>query len=178
MTANKDLIASDGKELLDAAAKYRRDFLFEAAVAGGIPIIRPLKQCLAGNHLDEVMGIVNGTTNFILTKMTQEGMEFQEALAMATQLGYAEADPTADIEAMMRAERWPSWPPLPSTPESPLRMCTQRESRRSLPQTFAMPGRWDAISSWWVLQNSQRRGIEARVHPMLIPQQPSPGSGK
>lgn len=62
------------------------DFLFEAAVAGGIPIIRPLKQCLAGNHMTEVMGIVNGTTNFILTKMTQEGMEFKDALALATEL--------------------------------------------------------------------------------------------
>lgn len=76
------------------------DFLFEAAVAGGIPIIRPLKQCLAGNHMTEVMGIVNGTTNFILTKMTQEGMEFKDALALATELGYAEADPTADIEGL------------------------------------------------------------------------------
>ena len=89
VSANKDLIAVHG-----------HDFLFEAAVAGGIPIIRPLKQCLAGNHMTEVMGIVNGTTNFILTKMTQEGMEFKDALALATELGYAEADPTADIEGL------------------------------------------------------------------------------
>lgn len=100
VSANKDLIAVYGKELLDAAEKNHVDFLFEAAVAGGIPIIRPLKQCLAGNHMTEVMGIVNGTTNFILTKMTQEGMEFKDALALATELGYAEADPTADIEGL------------------------------------------------------------------------------
>ena len=100
VSANKDLIAVHGKELLDAAEANHVDFLFEAAVAGGIPIIRPLKQCLAGNHMTEVMGIVNGTTNFILTKMTQEGMEFSEALALATELGYAEADPTADIEGL------------------------------------------------------------------------------
>lgn len=100
VSANKDLIAVHGKELLDAAENSHVDFLFEAAVAGGIPIIRPLKQCLAGNHMAEVMGIVNGTTNFILTKMTQEGMEFKEALALATELGYAEADPTADIEGL------------------------------------------------------------------------------
>ena len=100
VTANKDLIAVHGKELLDAAEAGHVDFLFEAAVAGGIPIIRPLKQCLAGNHMTEVMGIVNGTTNFILTKMTQEGMEFKDALALATELGYAEADPTADIEGL------------------------------------------------------------------------------
>ena len=100
VSANKDLIAVHGRELLDMAEIHHVDFLFEAAVAGGIPIIRPLKQCLAGNHMEEVMGIVNGTTNFILTKMTQEGMEFKEALALATELGYAEADPTADIEGL------------------------------------------------------------------------------
>ena len=100
VSANKDLIAVYGKELLDAAEANHVDFLFEAAVAGGIPIIRPLKECLAGNHMTEVMGIVNGTTNFILTKMSQEGMEFSDALALATELGYAEADPTADIEGI------------------------------------------------------------------------------
>jgi len=100
VSANKDLIAVHGKELFDMAETNHVDFLLEAAVAGGIPIIRPLKQCLAGNHMREVMGIVNGTTNFILTKMTQEGMEFKEALALATELGYAEADPTADIEGL------------------------------------------------------------------------------
>ena len=100
VSANKDLIAVHGHELLETAHEHHVDFLFEAAVAGGIPIIRPLKQCLAGNHMTEIMGIVNGTTNFILTKMTQEGMEFKDALALATELGYAEADPTADIEGL------------------------------------------------------------------------------
>ena len=100
VSANKDLIAVHGQELLETAGNKKVDFLFEAAVAGGIPIIRPLKQCLAGNHMNEVMGIVNGTTNFILTKMTQEGMEFEDALSLATELGYAEADPTADIEGL------------------------------------------------------------------------------
>lgn len=87
VTANKDLVAVHGKELLDTAAANNCDFLFEAAVAGAIPIIRPLKQCLAANNISEVMGIVNGTTNYILTKMTLEGMTFQEALAKATELG-------------------------------------------------------------------------------------------
>ena len=100
VTANKDLLASHGKELMDASAEAKVDLLFEASVAGGIPIIRPLKECLAGNQISEVMGIVNGTTNFILTKMAEEGMEFQEALALATELGYAESDPTADIEGL------------------------------------------------------------------------------
>lgn len=100
VTANKDLVAEYGKELLDAAENNGVDFLFEAAVAGGIPIIRPLKQCLAANEISEVVGIVNGTTNYILTKMFEEGMDFKEALEKATELGYAEADPTADIEGL------------------------------------------------------------------------------
>lgn len=98
VTANKDLVAVHGKELFETAEAHNKDFLFEAAVAGGIPIIRPLKQCLQGNRITNVVGIVNGTTNYILTKMCEEGMEFQDALAKATELGYAEADPTADIE--------------------------------------------------------------------------------
>lgn len=100
VTANKDLVAEYGGGLLDAADNNGVDFLFEAAVGGGIPIIRPLKQCLAANEIDEVVGIVNGTTNYILTKMAEEGMDFEEALAKATELGYAEADPTADIEGL------------------------------------------------------------------------------
>lgn len=100
VTANKDLMAEHGHELLEVAAANKCDLLFEASVAGGIPIIRPLKQCLAANNITDIMGIVNGTTNFILTKMTDEGMEFSEALQLATDLGYAEADPTADIEGL------------------------------------------------------------------------------
>lgn len=98
VTANKDLMATHGGELLDLAASVGRDLLFEASVGGGIPIIRPMKQCLAGNQMTEVIGIVNGTTNYILTRMAQDGMEFADALSQATELGYAEADPTADIE--------------------------------------------------------------------------------
>lgn len=105
VTANKDLIATDGKTLMDAAKNAGKDFFFEAAVGGGIPIIRPLKQSLEGNHISEIVGIVNGTTNFILTKMTEENMEFSEALQMATEMGYAEADPTADIEGLDAARK-------------------------------------------------------------------------
>lgn len=105
VTANKDLIAVSGNELLETAKEHGCDFLYEAAVAGGIPIIRPLKQCLAGNHISEVMGIVNGTTNFILTKMSKEGMEFADALKLAQDLGYAESDPTADVEGLDAARK-------------------------------------------------------------------------
>jgi len=98
VTANKDLIASHGKELFDAEREHGTDLMFEASVAGGIPIIRPLKQCLAGNRVTEVMGIINGTTNYILTKMTRHGSNFNDVLKEAQALGYAEADPTADVE--------------------------------------------------------------------------------
>ena len=100
VTANKDLLAVCGEDLLEIAAAHHVDLMFEAAVAGGIPIMRPLRQCLAGNEITEVTGIVNGTTNYILTKMFELGMSFEEALAKATELGYAEADPTADIEGL------------------------------------------------------------------------------
>lgn len=100
VTANKDLLAVHGEELLAIAEEHKVDLMFEAAVAGGIPIMRPLRQCLAGNEITEVMGIVNGTTNYILTKMFENGMSFEEALAKASELGYAEADPTADIEGL------------------------------------------------------------------------------
>ena len=100
VTANKDLIAVHGKEILETARAAQKDFLFEAAVAGAIPIIRPMKQCLAVNDISEVVGIVNGTTNYILTKMTEEGMDFSDALEKAQELGFAEADPTSDVEGL------------------------------------------------------------------------------
>ncbi|BBB92984.1 MAG TPA: homoserine dehydrogenase [Methylomusa anaerophila] len=97
VTANKDVVAKHGKELFEAAEASHVDFLFEASVGGGIPIIRPLKQCLAANRISEIMGIVNGTTNYMLTKMTKEHMDFATVLAEAQAKGYAEADPTADV---------------------------------------------------------------------------------
>ena len=99
-TSNKALIAEKGAELIRLAKEHNVNCMFEASVGGGIPIIRPLKQCLEGNQIDEIMGIVNGTTNYILTKMFEDGMDFTEALAKATELGYAEADPTADVEGL------------------------------------------------------------------------------
>ena len=98
VTANKELLANVGAELFAAADAGQRDLLFEAAVAGGIPIIRPLRESLAGEKISRVMGIVNGTTNYILTQMTEDGATYQEALAEAQRLGYAEGDPTADVE--------------------------------------------------------------------------------
>ncbi|BCJ88108.1 homoserine dehydrogenase [Effusibacillus dendaii] len=98
VTANKDLIAEHGDELILEATRNGCDFLYEASVGGGIPIIRPLRKDLAGNKISEVMGIVNGTTNYILTRMTQMGMAFEDALKEAQELGYAEANPASDVE--------------------------------------------------------------------------------
>jgi homoserine dehydrogenase len=105
VTANKALLASDGATIHDAAAAAGVDLYFEASVAGGIPLLRPLKESLAGEHISRVLGIVNGTTNFILTRMDETGAGFAEALDEATALGYAEADPSADIEGFDAAAK-------------------------------------------------------------------------
>lgn len=97
-TSNKELVAKKGAELLRTAKEHNCNFLFEASTGGAIPIIRPLHKCLAGNDITAIAGILNGTTNFILTKMITDNMAFSDALAMAQKLGYAEKDPTADIE--------------------------------------------------------------------------------
>ena len=91
-------MAAKGAELLKIAKEKNVNYLFEASVGGGIPIIRPINQCLAANNIDEILGILNGTTNFIMTKMIKESMSFDDALALAQQLGYAEKDPTADVD--------------------------------------------------------------------------------
>ena len=98
VTSNKELVASKGAELLKIAKEKNVNFLFEASVGGGIPIIRPIHQCLAANNVIEIAGILNGTTNFILTKMIRDQMSFEDALALAQKLGYAERNPAADIE--------------------------------------------------------------------------------
>jgi homoserine dehydrogenase len=105
VTANKALLAEDGPTLFEAAEKAGRDLYYEAAVAGAIPILRPLRESLAGDRVTRVLGIVNGTTNFILDKMDTTGAGFEEALEEAQELGYAEADPTADVEGFDAAAK-------------------------------------------------------------------------
>jgi homoserine dehydrogenase len=105
VSANKALLAEDGSTLFEAAEKAGRDLYYEAAVAGAIPILRPLRESLAGDQVTRVLGIVNGTTNFILDKMDTSGAGFDEALDEAQQLGYAEADPTADVEGFDAAAK-------------------------------------------------------------------------
>ena len=170
ITANKDLMAMHGHELLDIAGQHHCDLLFEAAVAGGIPIIRPMKQCLAGNHITEVMGIINGTTNFILTKMKEEGMDFQEALRLATNLGYAEADPTADVEgydagrklAIMASIAFHTPVTFDDVYTEGITKITAKDMRyaQELGCTIKLLGTAKETES----------GIEVKVHPTLIPE--------
>lgn len=100
VTANKEMVATYGKELLAIAKEKNVNYLFEASVGGAIPLLRPLYQCLAGNQIEEIAGILNGTTNYILTRMVEGGVSFDEALKEAQAKGYAEADPTADVEGI------------------------------------------------------------------------------
>ena len=98
VTSNKELVSTHGVELVSLAHKNNCNYIFEASVGGGIPIIRPMNQCLVANNVDEIAGILNGTTNFILTKMIEDGMQFDDALKLAQDLGFAERNPAADIE--------------------------------------------------------------------------------
>lgn len=100
VSSNKELVAEKGVEIFETARKHNVNFFFEAAVGGGIPVIRPISRCLAANNITKVAGILNGTTNYILTKMITEGVSFEDALSNAQQLGYAEKDPTADVDGL------------------------------------------------------------------------------
>ena len=105
VTANKDLMALHGREILAKASQQRCDVLYEASVAGGIPIIRTLIEGFSSDRIIKIMGIVNGTTNYILTKMSQEGASYGDVLKEAQDLGYAEADPTSDVEGLDAARK-------------------------------------------------------------------------
>lgn len=171
VTANKDLIAVHGHELLQIAKQNHCDLLFEAAVAGGIPIIRPLKQCLLGNNISEVMGIINGTTNFILTKMAEEGMDFADALKLAQDLGYAEADPTADVEghdagrklAIMASIAFHSPVTFDDVYTEGITKIKAKDIRYAHELGYE-------IKLLGIAKQSED-GIEVKVHPTMIPQQ-------
>lgn len=171
VTANKDLIAADGRILMDTAHMHGCDFLFEAAVAGGIPIIRPLKQCLAGNHISEVMGIFNGTTNFILTRMSRDGMEFQEALAMAQELGYAESDPTADVEGLDAGRKVAILASVAFNSRVTFEDVYTEGITRITATDIRYAQEMGCVIKLLGVARNTGEGIEVRVHPMLIDQE-------
>ncbi len=170
VTANKDLIAERGGELIQLAEENHVELRFEAAVAGGIPIISPLLNSLAANEIRSIMGIVNGTTNYILSKMTDEGMDYQEALAQATKLGYAEADPTADVEGHDAGRKIA----IMATIAFHSRVTFKDVYTEGITKITAKDIAYAKALGWVIkliaLARNTREGIEVKVHPMLLPE--------
>lgn len=170
VTANKDLMAIYGKELLDAAHENKVDLRFEASVAGGIPIINVLKEDLVGNNINRIMGIVNGTTNYILTRMYEENGDFNAILREAQELGYAEADPTADVGgfdaarkvAILASIAYNSRVTLDDVYVEGIDKITSLDidAARQLGYVIKLLG----------IAGEENGEIEARVHPVMIPQ--------
>jgi homoserine dehydrogenase len=174
ITANKALLATHGTELFDTAEQVGAQLYYEAAVAGAIPIIRPLRQSLAGDKITRVMGIVNGTTNYILDRMDSTGASFDSALAEAQQLGYAEADPTADIEAFDASQKAAILAMLAFHTEVPLEK-VYREGITKITAEQIKAAQRDgyvikllAICERLNKATSGEDGISVRVHPTLI----------
>ncbi len=175
ITANKALLAEHGPELFDAAAKVGAQLYYEAAVAAAIPIIRPLRDSLAGDHVTKIMGIVNGTTNYILDEMDTLGLGFEEALAAATELGYAEADPTADIEGYDAAQKASILSSLAFHTAVPLSdvhregitgvSAAQIEAAKRSGHVIKLL----AICERRIDASTGTEGVSTRVHPTLIP---------
>jgi homoserine dehydrogenase len=175
ITANKALLAQHGPELFDAAAGVGAQLYYEAAVAAAIPIIRPLRDSLAGDQVNKIMGIVNGTTNYILDQMDTKGLSFESALAEATVLGYAEADPTADIEGYDAAQKACILSSLAFHTAVPL-ADVHREGITSVTaaqiDAAARSGhviKLLAICERLIDPVTGKEGVSTRVHPTLIP---------
>ncbi|MCL5058763.1 MAG: homoserine dehydrogenase [Actinobacteria bacterium] len=170
VTANKDMMAIHGKELFSAADEYGTDLLFEGSVGGGIPIIRPLKHCLAANRLQEVIGIINGTTNYMLSKMTAEGSDFAEVLREAQQRGYAEADPSADVEGFDAARKLSILASIAFNTRVTLNDVFVEGISGITSEDIAYARELKYIIKLLGIAKDTGDGVEARVHPCFIPQ--------
>lgn len=175
VTANKSLLASHGSELFDAAEQVGAQLYFEAAVAGAIPIIRPLRESLAGDRVRRIMGIVNGSTNYILDRMDQKGDTLEVAMREATDLGYLEADPTLDVEGFDAAQKAAILASLAFHTEVPLES-VYREGISSISADMIAAAKRDgqvikllAICEYIDSDESGPAGISVRVYPALIP---------
>jgi homoserine dehydrogenase len=169
VTSNKELIARHGKELFEAAAARSVDLMFEGSVGGGIPIIRPLKTCLAGNQISRIMGIVNGTTNFILTRMSEERAEFRDALAEAQRLGYAEPDPTNDIEGFDAAFKLAILASIAFETRVPVEAVYREGIARIAARDMDYARQLGFAIKLLAIGVQQEGALEARVHPTLLP---------
>ena len=169
VTANKELIANAGQEIFEAADRAERDLRFEAAVAGGIPLIAPLKESLAGERIVRILGIVNGTTNFILTQMSEHGWGFGEALAEAQRLGYAEADPTADVEGFDAAAKCAILASIAFNSRVVAGDVFREGIVRVTAQDIADAKRLGYVVKLLAIAELDDGEISARVHPAMIP---------
>jgi homoserine dehydrogenase len=169
VTANKELLASDGDALFDAADAAGLDLYFEASVAGGIPLLRPLRESLVGERVRRVIGIVNGTTNYILTQMSEHGWSFDDALAEAQRLGYAEADPTADVEGFDAAAKCAILASIAFN--TPVRADeVYREGiTRITALDIADAARLGYVVKLLALAELEDEEVSVRVHPAMIP---------
>ena len=170
VSANKDLLADYGQELLRLAEENAVDLQFEAAVAGAIPIIRPLKQNMTASLLTEVMGIVNGTTNYILTKMSEEGMDYKEALNMAAELGYAEADSTSDVEGYDAGRKMAILASLAYSSEVVFSDVYTEGITHLTADDVYYAREFGYVIKLVGIAKKDKDSLEVKVHPMLIPE--------
>ncbi len=169
VTANKEVLSAGGKELFDAADAAQRDLRFEAAVAGGIPLIAPLKESLAGDRVRRMLGIVNGTTNYVLTQMSEHGWTFEDALAEAQRFGYAEADPTADIDGFDAAAKCAILASIAFNTRVVADDVYREGIARITPQDIADAARLGYVVKLLAIAELEDGEVSARVHPAMIP---------
>jgi len=169
VTANKDLLALHGDELFQIAEQNKRELCFEASVAGGIPIIAAIKQSLTANRLFSIMGIINGTTNYILSAMTEQGRDFQDVLQEAQELGYAEADPTSDIEGIDAARKLAILSTLAFNTKVNLSDVFVEGITKITATDIQYAKELDCVIKLLAIAKNRKRGIEVRVHPALLP---------
>ncbi|MBI3648132.1 MAG: homoserine dehydrogenase [Actinobacteria bacterium] len=169
VTANKELLANHGRELFDAQEAAGADLYFEAAVAGGIPLIRPLKESLAGERIGRILGIVNGTTNFVLTQMSEHGWSFDQALAEAQRLGYAEADPTADVEGFDAAAKIAILASIAFNARVVAGDVYREGIAEVTPQDIHDAERMGYVVKLLAIAELEDEAITVRVHPAMIP---------
>ncbi|MBO6204367.1 MAG: homoserine dehydrogenase, partial [Selenomonas sp.] len=172
VTANKDVVAQFGKEMFAKAEEKDVDFLFEASVGGGIPIITPLKQCLTANQITEIMGIVNGTTNYMLTKMTECGSDYDSVLKEAQEKGYAEANPSADVDGLDAARKAAILASLAFNTRVELKDVSVEGITKITPDDIEYAKNLGyVIKLLAVGKETKEHGVDVRVHPVFLPKE-------
>jgi homoserine dehydrogenase len=169
VTANKELLSTRGRELFDASDAKGLDLYFEAAVGGGIPLVRPLKESLTGERITRIIGIVNGTTNYVLTRMSEDGMSFVEALGEAQRLGYAEADPTSDVDGHDAAAKCAILASIAFNARVVAGDVYREGIATVTTEDIAFAGRLGYVVKLLAIAELHEERVAARVHPAMIP---------